>query len=108
MKTDFERNTDWQDRKLLKIIDPYCYKFNDVAGLMKNCLTQHDIIHALLKILKDNFNCSIEANTKYIGGKKGYVLENLTYTVDTPRVEANVYMIKDYDNPLNLEKVKKE
>jgi len=107
MKTDLEKNADWQDRKLLKIIDPYCYKFNDVGGLMKNCLTQHDIIHALLKILKDKFNCRVSANTKYIGDGKN-VLENLTYTVDIPREEANVYMIKDYDNPLNLENGKKD
>ena len=112
MKTDFEKDNvdDYQCRKLLKIIDPYCYKFNDVAGLMKNCLTQHDIIHALLKILKDRFNCTVEANTKYVGGGKGtngYLLDNLTYTVDIPRIEANVYMIKDYDDPLNIEKEKK-
>ena len=69
MKTDFEKdNVDYLSRKLLKIIDPYCYKFNDVAGLMKNCLTQHDIIHALLKILKDRFHGNTYDNIMKAGG----------------------------------------
>jgi len=107
MKTDYEKTATWQDKKLLQIIDPHCYKFNDVAGLMRNCLTQHDIIHALLKILKDEFHCHVEANTRY-DGESRFILNNLTYSVDIPKIETNVYMIKDYNNPLNVEKVKED
>jgi hypothetical protein len=109
MKTNYEKNSDWQDKKLLKIIDPYCFDFKDVGGLMRNCLTQHDIIHALLSILKDRFNCTVEANQRYIGGEeRKYIFESLTYSVNIPREETNVYMIKDYEDTLNLVKSEKD
>ena len=106
MKTDYEKTATWQDKKLLQIIDPHCYKFNDVAGLMRNCLTQHDIIHALLKILKDEFHCHVEANTRY-DGESRFIFESLTYSVNIPREETNVYLIKDYEDTLNLVKSEK-
>jgi len=110
MKTDYEKNADWQDQKLLKLIDPYCYDFKDVGGLMRNCLMQHDIIHALLNILKNRFNCRVEVNQMYDSDRKRYVVENLSFNVEIPREERefNKYMLREYDDPLKLVSEKKK
>ena len=64
MTTEYEKNADYQDKILLKIINPYYDYFSNVGDLMKNVQTQHEIIHALLSILWNEFHCKITAKVE--------------------------------------------
>ena len=94
--TEFEENADWNDNKLLKIINPYYDDFSNVGDLMKNVQTQHEIIHALLSILWNEFHCKVKANTDSNPVTNAVTLKSLSHFVEqVDRSEVKEYKITD-------------
>ena len=95
MKSNFEDELDYNDRKLVdKLNRMYC-DFDDVKSLLQNNHKQHGVLMILLDVLK-HYNIRVRFEEKFNNDKKKWEIVSLTHELRSNKLNFDVYNLDTY------------